>query len=239
MLLCDYAAMRLCCDATSLVLTPSSSTSNLDLLCGTDRHPSSPFALSGSSVGQRGIFAQTTQLLVPAKQTISVSYLDRSNWQFLGVFFGRGFHYRPGKAPRHPKTDLVSPRPMFPLTSGSGTTTQQLPFFVFFGGGGGLYVTGHLRCCAAPSAPFGSRGLSHGCPRKKGLPCGRPPASCVAVPAPHPWRTEGGGLRTGRGCAPRVLGVRQRAVGPLGQRAGSGVGGAGVDEGQARVSRYR
>jgi hypothetical protein len=41
-----------------------------------DRHPSSPFALSGSpfalsgsSVGQRGIFAQTTQLLVPAKQT--------------------------------------------------------------------------------------------------------------------------------------------------------------------------
>jgi hypothetical protein len=48
-------------------------TSNLDLLCGADRHPSSPFALSGSSVGQRGIFAQTTQLLVPAKQTISVS----------------------------------------------------------------------------------------------------------------------------------------------------------------------
>jgi hypothetical protein len=35
--------------------------------------PSSPFALSGSSVGQRGIFAQTTQLLAPAKQTISVS----------------------------------------------------------------------------------------------------------------------------------------------------------------------
>jgi hypothetical protein len=33
----------------------------------------SPFALSGSSVGQRGIFAQTTQLLIPAKQTISVS----------------------------------------------------------------------------------------------------------------------------------------------------------------------
>jgi hypothetical protein len=31
---------------------------------------------------------------------------------------------------------------------------------------GGLYLTGHLRCCAAPSASFGSRGLSHGCPRK-------------------------------------------------------------------------
>ena len=48
-------------------------TSTMDLQCGADRHPSSPFALSGSSVGQRGIFAQTTQLLVPAKQTISVS----------------------------------------------------------------------------------------------------------------------------------------------------------------------
>jgi hypothetical protein len=34
-------------------------TSNLDLQCGADRHPSSPFALSGSSVGQRGISAQT------------------------------------------------------------------------------------------------------------------------------------------------------------------------------------
>jgi hypothetical protein len=38
-----------------------------------------------------------------------------------------GFHYRPGKVLRHPKTDLVSPRPTFPLTSGPGTTTQQLP----------------------------------------------------------------------------------------------------------------
>jgi hypothetical protein len=28
-----------------------------------------------------------------------------------------GFHYRPGKALRHPKTDLVSPRPTFPLTA--------------------------------------------------------------------------------------------------------------------------
>jgi hypothetical protein len=42
-------------------------------------------------------------------------------------FFGRGFHYRPGSAVRPPKTDLVSPRPTFPLTSGPGTTTQQLP----------------------------------------------------------------------------------------------------------------
>jgi hypothetical protein len=31
---------------------------------------------------------------------------------------------------------------------------------------GGLYLTGHLRCRATPSASFGSRGLSHGCPRK-------------------------------------------------------------------------
>jgi hypothetical protein len=27
------------------------------------------------------------------------------------------------------------------------------------GGGGGLYLLGHLRCCAAPSAHFGSRGM--------------------------------------------------------------------------------
>jgi hypothetical protein len=32
--------------------------------------------------------------------------------------------------------------------------------------GGGLYLTGHLRCRATPHASFGSRGLSHGCPRK-------------------------------------------------------------------------
>jgi hypothetical protein len=38
-----------------------------------DRHPSSPFALSRSSVGQRGTSAQTTQLLVPTTQTISTS----------------------------------------------------------------------------------------------------------------------------------------------------------------------
>ena len=59
--------------AALLARCPPPTTSNLGLLCGADRHPSSPFALSGSSVGQRGIFAQTTQLLVPAKQTISVS----------------------------------------------------------------------------------------------------------------------------------------------------------------------
>jgi hypothetical protein len=59
--------------AALLARCPPPTTSNLDLLCGSDRHPSSPFALSGSSVGQRGIFAQTTELLVPAKQTISVS----------------------------------------------------------------------------------------------------------------------------------------------------------------------
>jgi hypothetical protein len=59
--------------AALLARCPPPTTSNLDLLCGADRHPSSPFALSGSSVGQRGVFAQTTQLLVPATQTISVS----------------------------------------------------------------------------------------------------------------------------------------------------------------------
>jgi hypothetical protein len=52
---------------------PPPSASNVDLQCGADRHPSSPFALSGSSVGQRGIFAQTTQLLVPTTQTIFIS----------------------------------------------------------------------------------------------------------------------------------------------------------------------
>jgi hypothetical protein len=35
---------------------PPPTTSTMDLQCGADRHPSSPFALSGSSVGQRGIF---------------------------------------------------------------------------------------------------------------------------------------------------------------------------------------
>jgi hypothetical protein len=53
--------------------------SNLDLRCGVQiaTRVRSPFALSGSSVmsvGQRGIFAQTTQLLVPATQTIPVSW---------------------------------------------------------------------------------------------------------------------------------------------------------------------
>ena len=66
--------------AALLARCPPPTTSNLDLLCGADRHPSSPFALSGSSVGQRGIFAQTTQLLVPAKQTISVSWCSSTSF---------------------------------------------------------------------------------------------------------------------------------------------------------------
>jgi hypothetical protein len=33
-----------------------------------------------------------------------------------GFFLGRGFRYRPGKALRHPKTDLVPPRPTSPLS---------------------------------------------------------------------------------------------------------------------------
>jgi hypothetical protein len=42
-------------------------------------------------------------------------------------------------------------------------------------------------------------------------------------------------FRPHTGCAPRVLGVRQRAAGPLGQRRRCG---AGVDEGQAGVNRF-
>jgi hypothetical protein len=42
--------------AALLAGCPPPTTSNLDLQCGADRHPSSPFALSGSSVGERGIF---------------------------------------------------------------------------------------------------------------------------------------------------------------------------------------
>jgi hypothetical protein len=38
---------------------------NLDLQCGADHHPSSPFALYGSSVGQRGIFAQSNDVKRP------------------------------------------------------------------------------------------------------------------------------------------------------------------------------
>jgi hypothetical protein len=46
--------------AALLARCPPPTTSNLDLLlCGADRHPSSPFALSGSSVGQRGISSST------------------------------------------------------------------------------------------------------------------------------------------------------------------------------------
>jgi hypothetical protein len=42
------------------------------------------------------------------------------------------------------------------------------------GWGRGLYLLGHLRCCGAPSASFGSRGISHGFPpRKQELPCGK------------------------------------------------------------------
>jgi hypothetical protein len=91
---------------------------------------------------------------------------------------------------------------------------------------GGLVLNRHRRCFATPYAPSGPRGLSHGFPGKQGLPCGGPPASCVAVPAPHPWRTEGEGLDE---VARRALLALVGAAGPLGQR---GVGGAGVDEGQ-------
>jgi hypothetical protein len=68
--------------AALLARCPPPTASNLDLLCGADRHPSPPFALSGSSVSQRGIFAQTTELLVPAKQTISVSWCSSTSFHF-------------------------------------------------------------------------------------------------------------------------------------------------------------
>jgi hypothetical protein len=53
----------------------------------------------------------------------------------------------------------------------------------------------------------------------------------VAVPAPHPWRTEGEGLDE---VARRALLAFVSAPQVL---LDSGVGGAGVDEGQARVDR--
>jgi hypothetical protein len=99
--------------------------------------------------------------------------------------------------------------------------------------GGGLYLTGHLRCCAALSASFGPRGLSHGFPRKQELPCGRPPASCVAVPVPHPWHTEDKALDA---VARRALLLAPVSAPQV--LLDSGVGGAGADEGQARVNRF-
>jgi hypothetical protein len=54
----------------------------------------------------------------------------------------------------------------------------------------------------------------------------------VAVPAPHPWRTEGEGLD---GVARRALLAFVSTPQAL---LDSGVGGAGVDEGQARVNRF-
>jgi hypothetical protein len=44
---------------------PSTTPSPLGPACGAGRHPSSPVLLSGPSVGQRGISAQSIQLLVP------------------------------------------------------------------------------------------------------------------------------------------------------------------------------
>jgi hypothetical protein len=52
------------------------------------------------------------------------------------------------------------------------------------------------------------------------------------VPAPHPWRTEGEGLEE---VARRALLAFVSAPQVL---LDSGVGGAGVDEGQARVNRF-
>jgi hypothetical protein len=54
----------------------------------------------------------------------------------------------------------------------------------------------------------------------------------VAVPAPRPWRTKGEGLDE---VARRALLAFVSAPQVL---LDSGVGGAGVDEGQARVNRF-
>jgi hypothetical protein len=61
--------------AALLARGPPPTTANWDRLCGADRHPSSPFALSGSSVGQRGIFAhassaRSTRFFSPASPVL-------------------------------------------------------------------------------------------------------------------------------------------------------------------------
>jgi hypothetical protein len=62
------------------------------------------------------------------------------------------------------------------------------------------------------------------------LPCGRP-ARVVAVPTPHPWRTEGEGLdEVARRALLEFISAPQVFL-------DSGVGGAGADEGQAHVNR--
>jgi hypothetical protein len=62
------------------------------------------------------------------------------------------------------------------------------------------------------------------------MPVRKAAASCVAVPAPRPWRTEGEGLDE---VACRALSAFVSAPQVL---LDSGVGGAGVDEGQATRS---
>jgi hypothetical protein len=64
-------------------------------------------------------------------------------------------------------------------------------------------------------------------PGKVGTPAsGVPPASCVAVPAPHPWRTKGEGLdEVARRALLALVGAPQILL-------DSCVGGAGVDEGR-------
>jgi hypothetical protein len=104
-------------------------------------------------------------------------------------------------------------------------------------------LTGHLRCCAAPSAPSGPRDLTK--PRRpekagKVLPSGVPPASCVAVPAPQPrpWRTKGEGLdEVARRALLALVGARRAADRRSSWALDSCVGGTGAEEGQARVTR--
>jgi hypothetical protein len=55
---------------------PPPTTSNLDLQCGADRHPSSPFALSGSSVGQRGTRVSLAYKILTANHVLIMQQIN-------------------------------------------------------------------------------------------------------------------------------------------------------------------
>ena len=89
--------------------------------------PTSSLQVSFHYAGRAGVFPSIVCRSSPSTKALRLSRYESPGAAASFFFLGMGFHYRPGKALRHPKTDLVSPRPTFPLTSGSGTTTQQLP----------------------------------------------------------------------------------------------------------------
>jgi hypothetical protein len=77
------------------------------------------------------------------------------------------------------------------------------------------------------------RRCGFGYQRKQGPPHGRPPGTHVAVPTPRPWLTKAKDWARLRA----ALGVRSSVSAPQ-VLLDSGVGGAGVDEGQARVNIF-